>query len=371
MAFFKEHGKGKYRLFVDAGLNADGKRIRKTKVVEASGPREAKKKLAAFEVEVSGENYVDPKNISFSSFINMWRNEHAKNKLSLSTQETYNVLLNSSVLPYFGKRKLKDLKTLQLVKYFNDEKEAGRGSLDKKYNLLMSVFKKAVEWEVIGRNPMEKVERPKKKKNKKGFYDKDELQELFSKITALPLYQQLLIKLAAIGGLRRGEILALTINEVNGNEVRIWRSLQHTKEGGLILKDTKGEDERTIILPDKLIEELKSLHEQQLERKNDTGNLWEGFNKEIMLFANELGVPYQPHSISTFWRRFVEREGLKKISFHSLRHSSASLLISEGINMKVVQQRLGHKDIQTTLNIYSHVTKKDDEKASDVFKDIF
>jgi len=106
------------------------------------------------------------------------------------------------------------------------------------------------------------------------------------------------------------------------------------------------------------------------------GTLWKGFKdiegKEVMLFgASEYGIPYTPNSITLFWNRFIKRTGLKKIRFQDLRHSSASLILSEGINMKVVQKRLGHKDIKTTMNVYSHVTEKDDEKASNVFDQFY
>lgn len=367
MAFFKEHEKGKYRLFVEAGYNAKGKRIRKTKLVSASGPREAKKKLAEYEMEVYNNDYVDIKDMPFKAFVDVWREEYAIKELSASTQETYNDILDQSIIPYFNSKRMNEIKTLHLVQYLNET----TGSLEKKYNILRNVFSRAIKWEVITVDPMLNTERPKSKKPKKDFYDKDELLLLFSKLDTLLPYQRTIIKLASIGGVRRGEILALTDNEINGNEVLIHRSLQFTRKEGLKLKETKSGEERTISLPDNLINELKELHKMQLERKIKLGNLWEGFNGEIVLFANEFGVPYQPHSITTFWRRFVEREGLKKIPFHDLRHSSASLLISEGINMKVVQKRLGHKDISTTLNIYSHVTKNDDKKASDLFKDIF
>jgi len=366
MAYYKEMGKGKYRLFAEAGYDAKGKRIRRTKTVEASGVREAKRKLAEFETEINNKNYVDPQNITLSAFVDMWKENHAKINLDYGTRENYYQLLDNSIVPYFGKQKISKINTLQLTQYFNEQTT----STEKKYNVMQSIFKKAKKWEVVTNNPMTEVEKPKQKKAKNDFYDVDELRILFSKLDGLALYQRAAIELAAVGGLRRGEVLALTDNEINGNEIKIWRSLQESKEGGLRLKATKSEDARTVTVPDWLIKELKKLHLQQKQRKMESGNLWEGFKGEIMLFANEFGVPYRPHSLSTFWRRFVKREKLRKISFHDLRHSSASLMISQGINMKVVQMRLGHKDISTTLNIYSHVTKTDDEKASDIFKNL-
>ncbi|WP_200415987.1 tyrosine-type recombinase/integrase [Virgibacillus salexigens] len=369
IASLKEIEPGKYKLYVELGYDENGKRLRKTKTVKATGPRQANKMLTEFAADVYSTGIKNIKDISFESFVGTWKEEHANKNLSASTLESYVVLLNSSILPQFGKKLIKNITTLQLVKFFNKEKEKGDAVLVRKYYVLQSIFKKAFEWEVIERNPMDNVDKPKYKQKKKDFYNKKEMELMFEKLGNLLPHQQTIVKLAIVGGMRRGEILAITEKEINGNELLIHRSLQHTKDKGLVLKPTKTGEERTITLPDGIIQELLMLHERQLEREKDTGNLWEGFNNEIMIFANEFGKPFTPHSVTRFWNRFVEREKLKKISFHDLRHSSASLLISEGVNMKVVQTRLGHKDITTTMNIYSHVTKTDDEKASDIFSD--
>ncbi|PUB17944.1 site-specific integrase [Paenisporosarcina sp. OV554] len=87
-----------------------------------------------------------------------------------------------------------------------------------------------------------------------------------------------------------------------------------------------------------------------------------------MLFvSDEYGNPFQPNAYTRFWGRFMKRTDIKKIRLHDLRHSSASTMLSEGVNMKVIQKRLGHKNIKTTLNTYSHVSTEEDQKAADVF----
>lgn len=134
--------------------------------------------------------------------------------------------------------------------------------LESKYKVLKSLFKYAVVWRLIdGKdNPMKEIEKPKNiNKQNKDFYTKDELKILFDIIEKIPLYQQLIIKLALFGGLRRGEILALAddVLDFSSNKILVKRSLQYSKAEGLKLKGTKTEGQRTIILPKKFMEELK------------------------------------------------------------------------------------------------------------------
>ncbi|WP_440898068.1 site-specific integrase [Amphibacillus sp. Q70] len=196
--------------------------------------------------------------------------------------------------------------------------------------------------------------------------------------------QQLMVLLALTGGLRRGEIAGIASDVCNfdNNSILIKRSLQYSKANGLRLKGTKTEDTRTVILSQKLMQRLQNLYTIKVAFRNSMGNLWEGFKdvngKEVLLlFSNEYGKPYRPDSITQFWDRFTTRnkDELRKIRFHDLRHSSATYILSEGtkegLNMKTVQKRLGHKNIKTTLNLYSHVTDQDDEATGKLFDDLF
>ncbi|MFO1445587.1 tyrosine-type recombinase/integrase [Bacillus sp. Bva_UNVM-123] len=125
------------------------------------------------------------------------------------------------------------------------------------------------------------------------------------------------------------------------------------------------------------MDKLHAIYIKKLNVKMEMGENWkEVKDKEgkevILLFSNDDGTPYRPDTVTQFWNRFMIRneKKIKRIRFHDLRHSSASYILSEGVNMKIVQKRLGHKNIKTTLNTYSHVTEKDDEKASDVFDEL-
>lgn len=376
MGSYKEVSKGRYRLFVELGYDAEGKRQRKTKTVQATGPRQAAKLLFEFENEIIDSLHLEDENPTFADFVGRWKSNYADTELSASTREKYEQVLKF-VLPYFKSKRMKDITTFHIVQYFTKERKAGNGSLEKKYNLLQSLFKFAVQWKIIDEktNPMDGVDRPKSHKKRVDFYNKEEISLLFKLIRELLTHQKLIVKLAVTAGLRRGEILAITEDVIDfaSNKIHIKRSLQYTKQEGLKLKSTKTEDERTVTIPETVMKEMHAYYIKKLSLRMEMANQWKGFKdiegkKVTLLFSDEYGIPFRPDSVTQFWNRFMIRHPeIKRIRFHDLRHSSASLILSEGVNMKVVQARLGHKNIKTTLNTYSHVTEKDDRKASDVF----
>ncbi len=372
----------KYKLYVELGTDGKGKRIRKTKTVVANGPRKAEELLREFENEVRQMMHLEDDNPTFAAFADRWFKNYAETELSASTVEKYEIAL-TDLNDYFGRKKIRDIQTFQIVKFFNEEKELNRGSQDAKYKTLKSIFKYATKWKVIAkeRNPMDDVQKPKEGKmrtEKEQFYTAAEFPVLLEAFKKLEPHQQIICKLALFAGLRRGEIagIATDVIDWDNNKIHIHRSLQFTKREGLKLKRTKTEDERTITLPEKFMDELKMFYEQQEVIRQEMGTLYKPFvdhdgKKVDMLFAHPNGTPYQPHAITRFWGRFLARSELRAVNFHGLRHSSASYLLSQGVNMKLIQKRLGHKDIKTTMNMYSHVTEEDDAAATDTFNRLF
>lgn len=373
----------KYRLYIELGIDGKGRRERRTRTVEASGPREAERLLRKFEAEVKETMHLEKENVTFASFADRWLKNFAEPSLNVSTVEKYESALKC-INNHLGKRKVRDIQTFHIVQFFNEEKAAGRGSFDAKFKTLKSIFKYAVKWKVIARdmNPMDDVSKPKEQKmraEKEQFYKASEIPALLAAFETLELHQQLICKLALFGGLRRGEIVGIALDAIDweANQIHISRSLQITKRGGLLLKSTKTEEERTITLPKALMNELKAFNDHQQLIREEMGNLYQSFideNGEMvdMLFANPDGKPYRPDAITRFWGRFMHRQQeLRHVNFHGLRHSSASFLLSQGVNIKIIQIRLGHKDIKTTLNMYSHVTQEDDSAATQAFDKLF
>jgi integrase len=133
---------------------------------------------------------------------------------------------------------------------------------------------------------------------------------------------------------------------------------------------TKNERSRVVSLPIPLSQMLKKLKFQRTHEKLQVGDRWE-WRDHFFIFAKEFGKPIRPDSICQWCRRFIEKNKFKKIRFHDLRHTSATLLINEGVHAKVISERLGHADISTTMNIYGHVLSEADQAAASHFDSFF
>lgn len=369
----------KYKLVVEVG---EGKRSRRTRTVEATGVRQANELLREFQNELDEIAHLDMSDPSFVGFVNLWVENFVMPELEPPTVESYEnnlVFINR----YFKDMKLKEIKAFHITNFFNTERKAGRASLPLKHEILTSIFKHAILWQLIDQrhNPMENVAKPKyTTKQVKDHYRKNDVPILFELLKTLEKRQQLVVKLALFGGLRRGEVagIASDVLHFDDNQIEIKRSLQVSRTAGLRLKETKEEDTRIVTFPKDFMEELHTYYIKMLNLRMEMGPMWEGFKdingqEVFLLFSNEYGKPYRPDSITKFWNRFNDRfkDKIRRVRFHDLRHSSATIILShesrDGLTMKTVQKRLGHKDIKTTMKFYSHITEEDDKRASDVF----
>ena len=375
MATVKDLGGGKYKITVEHGYDSKGKRKRRTKNITATGPRSIEKQIKAFERELENEQVVDSKNPLFNTVIDRWLDVYARPKYAGKTLDNYLYALKP-IRSYFGNMKIKNILYINLEDFFLNEKADGRGSLVKKYDLLKSIFSRAIIWKMIAESPMEGLEKPKNPNKEMTYYKPKEISHLINEIETLSERHQLMILFSLIGALRRGELMAIALNDAvdfENNQIHIYRSLSHSKTKGLEIKRTKSEDERIVTFPAWLMKRLHSYYIELLKIKLEMGSAWKGFKdfngQEVLLFiAHEDGSPFHPNAYTRFWGRFMKRTDIKRIRLHDLRHSSVTTMLKENVNMKVIQKRLGHKNIKTTLNTYAHISTEEDQEAADVFQ---
>ncbi|MDF2791270.1 MAG: hypothetical protein K0S80_4372, partial [Neobacillus sp.] len=207
---------------------------------------------------------------------------------------------------------------------------------------------------------------------KSDVYSKEEISEVMTHLEKKPFHWQVLILLALSAGAREGEIAALEFKHINFEKsvVHIEQSLTEVVGEGVKLKSTKNDRYRFVSIPAPLLAMLKKLKVQRTHERLLAGDKNEWPN-HFFIFANEFGKPIRPDSISQWWSRFIKKNKLKQIRFHDLRHTSASLLINEGVHAKVISERLGHADISTTMNIYGHVLAEADQAAANHFDTFF
>lgn len=366
----QERGNGSYLLVYHVGYDTDGKRIRKTKTVKAKNKTEAKKMLSAFVTEIDKGEYVSPSHFKLGDYAETWKKEHYK-KVSPYTQETYDNALNNHILPSLGHLKIENITPSRISIFIGEmeEKNLSPSTIMKSFNALNSIFKLAVKYEVLNKNPVDKVDRPSVTYKESEVYDYEELKQLYHLLNEQDNKQMVLIvKMALLTGMRKGEILALQWDDVDfsTNTIHVRQSLSYTKDTGYMLKQPKTKGSiRKVAPPKGYMEELKKHIYHKKTEHMEAAELWEGGNY-YYVFSSDLGKPLHRDSPNRWWRRFLKRTGFKSIRFHDLRHTAATDLINKGANIHSISKRLGHANIKTTYNIYGHYLDEADQKIADM-----
>ncbi|MGB3160913.1 MAG: site-specific integrase [Carnobacterium sp.] len=380
----KELAENHYKLYVTVGYNQKGNPVRRTKSIRVKSERQAEKALRDFIAELEGSNYYKPTKIKLEDFIyNEWLPKYAEKKMEYKTITLYLHMLENRFLPVIGGMMMSDVKTMHIVNIMNnlkriDGKEGGLSRKTKKNALLSitSVFNLATEWQFIDSNPIKKIdvgpdERIFAKKTEP--YNTHEIGLLFDALKKEPLEYQVIISIAVTTGAREGEVAALEDKHIDfsKNTITFEQMIIDKKEKGATLHHyTKTKTVKEVSVPDVLMVMIKR-HIFNKRADRDFVRIDNEWSRHKFLFSNIEGKPKRVSSFYNRWTRFVKRRNLRYITFHDLRHSSATWLLHQGVNMKVIQERLGHKKISTTMDIYAHVLKEADQGAGDTFKNLF
>lgn len=239
--------------------------------------------------------------------------------------------------------------------------------------LIRAMLHRAVYWQLITHNPAERVQPPKTQKPKRDCYDEEQTRILvdnLEKLTGNDIKYRVAILLDIFTGARLGELVGLEWSDIDFNNgiININKSSQYLSQKGVFTKDPKTESSvREVAIPTfviSLLEEYKLWYEEQ---KSLYGELWTNSNR---LFVQADGKPMHPDTISKWFVKFVGNIGLPVINFHGLRHTNATLLISQNIDIAVVAARLGHVQITTTLNFYVHPVISHNKVAGNVLQNL-
>lgn len=379
----EKRGKDSYRLSCLAGYNLQGKPIKKTKTVHGT-KKDAEIELAKFVADVQNGMFVEGKSLKFSEFTEIWKRDYASKELAPSTYKRYCRMLETRLLPYFGHFYVNKIKPTDIMQFYDllsrdtqlVRKKDNNGKKTIKplscktilehHRLLRAMLHRAVYWQMIVSNPAERVQPPKTKKPKRRYYDDEQSKILLSNLNQLGIEQikyKTAIILTIFTGVRLGELMGLEWNDINFRDgiVSVNRSSQYLADKGVFTKVPKTESSiREVAIPDfvvSLLEEYKLWYDEQ---KEQYGELWTDSNR---LFVQADGKPMHPSTISKWFVKFVAQIGLPVINFHGLRHTNATLLIAQNIDVAVVAARLGHAQITTTFNFYVHPIISHNRKA--------
>lgn len=299
--------------------------------------------------------------ILFTDFLLKWLRV-AKSTVKLTTYASYEMMAPRIIIPYFETLniKLKELTTEDIQEFYSAQLERVSANTVIHYHAVIHrALKYAVKIKTIQSNPAVNVERPRKEKFIGSFYDKKEINTLFDIIQGHPL--EVAIKLAAFYGLRREEIIGLkwTAIDFENNTLTIQHTVTECNLDGKhieVASDTAKTDSSLRTMP--LVTNFRAMLLAKKEKQEHYRKLCgRSYCKEYLdyIFVNEMGERWKSRYLSDGFKRILEQNGLRRIRFHDLRHTCASLLLANNVPMKKIQEWLGHSDFSTTANIYAHL----------------
>lgn len=302
-----------------------------------------------------------PENLMlFADFLEKVWLPSIKRSVETTTFASYSHSL-SVIVPYFRAKKiaLGELKAKHIQAFYDSQLDRVKGNTVVHYHAnIHSALKYAVRMELIPTNPADIVDRPKLEQFTGAFYDVDEMDGLLAAVKDTKLEFAVIL---GFYGLRRSEIIGLKWNAVDfkKNCITIQYTVTTCSIDGkrqIVEKDrTKNKSSRrTLPMIPALRDKLLRMQADQEEYRRLCGR---SYNKEYLdfIYVDEMGDRIKPEYISATFKDVLKKHNLKKVRFHDLRHSCASLLLANGVSMKQIQEWLGHSNFATTANIYAHL----------------
>ena len=349
--------------------NAGGQR--KTKWISLGLPEKGNKRKAEAELARLRAEFEPPKeagdlssDMLFADYLLEWL-EIAKGRLAVATYSSYAAMIKKPVGPYFRQRNLtlRELEARHLQMFYSEMLRKVKPNTVIHYHAIIhSALKYAVKTDMLVQNVADKVDRPKKNSFQPVFLSAEEMQKMFEALRGTKL--ELPVLVAAFYGFRRGEVLGLKWDAIDFERgtISVIRTVTTITLDG---KQTEIEQQsaktksslRTLPLIGSFREYFLQVKEAQELNKQICGNC---YNHEYdgFVFVDELGERMRANYLTSAFPKFLESHGLRRMRFHDLRHSCASLLLANGVPLKHIQEWLGHSDFTTTANIYAHLDYK-------------
>ncbi|WP_282801177.1 tyrosine-type recombinase/integrase [Secundilactobacillus kimchicus] len=371
----RKRGNKWYYAYDVGTVNGHRKRIER---VGGNTRREAQEALrrALIEYENAGTT-IKLTNMNIEEYFRYWYDNYVMKQLKPNTQSNYLNIINKYVVPELGIYRVKTVGPAVLQNFMN---KLGETDLAKHtVEIIMTVVKKAFRmavfpYQLIKENPANYIEMPK-------YRDDPQVTREKLKIISLDQYKEILklvprtdrfyipLQIAFNTGLRRGEVCGLEWDAVSFDDHTITvkqAMMSHGSDGKsyeIITPKTKS-SYRTIMVGQTLIDILRWHKKDQMEQRLRYGEFYTQTN---FVCTAENGQPVTPNNIKNDVER-IQKHVDFPFNFHSLRHTHATMLLENGANIKEIQARLGHSRIATTMDTYSHVTRKMKKETVDIFE---
>ena len=345
-----------------------GKRVRKYKTVVGT-KKEAERAMHEYIRELEKGYYVTDSKITIKEWVETWLEVYIIPNVSPTTLSRYQGMIKRYIDPVIGHMQVQKLNTLAVQSWVNglkispsSGKEMAAATIKHAYHVLKGAMDKAVLAGIIPRSPCVGIMLPKGEKKAAVVYNEEQIKQLI--LAARDTEMELVIDMELCLGLRRGELLGLQWSDIDweNHKVSIIRN-RVVVNGKSVVKEPKtASSVRTIDVPWQLMKKLKQHQAKCAENRLRLGS---DYTVTEYIIVHPDGKPIYPEYVSQMLTKLQNKAGLPQCRFHDLRHLCASIMLLQGVNVKVAQERLGHKDITTTMNIYSHVLPSSAKDAAD------
>jgi integrase len=383
-----ERGDRVWLVRIFKGRDADGKRKYLNRTVHGS-KKDAQRVLNKLLHQKDTGILVEPSKQTLAEYLNRWLEVAAKPRLRQSTHTDHKYRVDRYILPTLGGTRLSHLTALDIQALYTrmmEPKPEGLGLTPRSvrivHNILNPALKQAVRWKLIPYNPAADVDLPSEKRQEMKAFSPEQAARFLDAARSFPgdpdvieakghdpragrqdrFFALWCVLLA--GGLRPSEALGLKWDDLDGDRLRVRRSLTRLKGGGWTLTEPKTvKGKRAVPLPGFALDALKEHRKKQAAERLKAGEAWQAHG---FIFAAENGEPLNTRNIDQrHFQKILKAAGLPRMRPYDLRHSHATLLLANGEHPKVVSERLGHASITLTLDTYSHVLPGMQEQATE------
>lgn len=317
--------------------------------------KEAEQHAQEQERAIREGRYAAPGKLTVGTYMGQWLADYAESRLRPKTAQSYAGVVARYITPNLGHIALTELRPAHVEAFYGALQRRGLAPATNRQThvILKSALKRAVRLGLLAVNPCGAVDAPRLKRPEMPSVTAGQAQELVQAAGDGALGT--LFKVLLYTGLRRSEGLALTWEDIDlaAGTLSVRRSLHHVKGQGTVIEPPKSsKSRRQVDLSASTVAFLKAWRIAQTEQRLRIGPLWQG---EGWVFTNETGGHLEPDTVTHAFGKLAKKLGLA-ISLHGLRHAHASLLLQQGVPLKIVSERLGHSTIAITGDVYSHVT---------------
>ena len=360
--------RGYWQAKIQIGYYPDG--TTKFKTVTAQSQAECKKKLDSLKEKLKGKHNFDNDKILFNEWLDFWFKEYQSGNKN-STQENDLLRIEKKIKPFFIKKKLCDITPHLINQFYNNQLKDGLApaSIKKLHGIIRKALAQAYKNDIINSIPADKVTLPKIEHKEIECFTVEEQSRFIECCKGDRLEFAYILLLYT--GMRRGELLGLKWDDYDTEtgELSIKRSLylrakvvDGKREKAEYYFDTPKTElsARVIPLPLPLQQLLKEHRKRQNKEKLLAGK---GYIDNHMIFCNEIGEYLHPDSFGRRYNLLLDKNNIRHVKLHGLRHAFATRALEEGADMKHVQILLGHAKLSTTADIYSHVSVDEKRKV--------